>query len=234
MHCFICFAVLLSCGVVVPDAGAQAPAAGEGKSPLPPIRVGVADKDETGELPDLTSATGKRAALAFAKKDWDTAHTLYSQILEAEPDNALALANMGAVTFQLGDYPASQRYLEKAVARNPKLTQARVTLGMTHYYQDQLYLAISELTRAVHDEPGNARAHMYLAVVAQQAGWTAAAEEELRKAISADPDYAEAHYNLALVYLDQKPAAIELARRHYHRALDLGAEADKELEATIK
>jgi Tfp pilus assembly protein PilF len=199
-----------------------------------PISVGVADQAKTGKLPELTTQTGKRAALAFAKKDWKTARVLYTDILETDPDNALALANMGAVTFQLQDYSAAQGFLEKAVAQNPKLIQARVTLGMAYYYDDQLYLAISNLTRAVSDEPGNARAHMYLAVVAQQAGWSGAAEEELRKAIAADPKYAEAHYNLAQVYLGQTPPAIELARRHYYQALELGAEPDKEIEGKIK
>ena len=199
-----------------------------------PIQVGVADRDQTGKLPELTTETGKRAALAFAKKDWKTARSLYGEILELDPKNALALANMGAVTFQLRDYRAAQGFLEKAVAQNPKLIQARVTLGMAYYYDDKLYLAISNLTRAAHDDPDNARAHMYLAVVAQQAGWTGAAEEELRKAIAADPKYAEAHFNLALVYLEQKPPAIELARRHYHRALELGAAPDEEIAKKIK
>ena len=143
-------------------------------------------------------------------------------------------ANLGAVSFQLKDYAAAQKYLEQAVGQNPKLVQARVTLGMAYFYADELYLAISHLTRAVHDEPGNARAHMYLAVVAQQAGWSRAAEEELRKAIAADPKYAEAHYNLALIYIEQTPPAIELARRHYYRALELGAAPDEKMAAQVK
>jgi len=215
-------------------AAQEAEKGGEKQAEEAPINVGVADQEKVGKLPGLTTEAGKRAALAFAKKDWTTARALYAQILEQQPDNALTLANMGAVTFQLNDYKAAQGFLEKAVAANPKLVQARVTLGMAYYYDDQLYLAISNLTRAVNDEPGNARTHLYLAVVAQQAGWTDAAEEELRKAISADPKYAEAHYNLARIYLEQKPVAIELARRHYHEALELGAAPDAEIEAKIK
>lgn len=199
-----------------------------------PIKIGVADKDQAGELPDLTMAIGKRAAVAFAKGDWKLAGQLYEEILAVEPENPLALANLGAVSFQLKDYLAAQKYLEQAVGQNPKLVQARVTLGMAYFYADELYLAISHLTRAVHDEPGNARAHMYLAVVAQQAGWSRAAEEELRKAIAADPKYAEAHYNLALIYVEQSPPAIELARRHYYRALELGAAPDEKMAAQVK
>ena len=219
------------------DAGGQE--SGEGarkptKDGTAPIQVGEADKEKTGELPELTTAIGQRAALAFAKKDWKLARKLYGEILAIDPENALSLANMGAVTFQLGEYKEAQTHLEKALRLNPELTRARVTLGIAYYQDENLYLAISHLTRAVHDEPSNARAHMYLAVVAQQAGWSSAAEEELRKAIAADPKYAEAHYNLALVYLEQKPPAIELARRHYHLAVDLGAAPDKKMAEKVK
>lgn len=215
--------------------GQDLPESGKPRPPgEAPISVHVADQELTGKLPELTTEIGKRAALAFAKTDWQTARSLYAEILDLDPENALALANMGAVTFQLQDYPAAQGYLEKAVALNPKLTQTRVTLGMAYFYDEKLYLAISNLARAVHEEPKNARAHMYLAVVAQQAGWSSAAEEELRKAIAADPKYAEAHYNLALVYLAQKPVAIELARRHYHEAIRLGTEPDAQIEKKIE
>ncbi len=208
-------------------------------SPLCPaqdesLRGGIADKDVVGELPDLPEELSQRVALAFSKKDWKTARKLYEEILVIDPENALVLANIGIVSFQLDDYKAAQGYLEKAVTKNPRLLQARITLGMTYYYRENFYLAISQLTRAVNDDPKNARAHMYLAVVAQQAGWVGAAEEELRQALAIDPKYAEAHYNLALVYLEQKPPVIELAKRHYLQALDLGAAPDKKIEEQIK
>jgi tetratricopeptide (TPR) repeat protein len=227
--------LLAVCWLATPLATAQ-----EGKKPAEkpqgkaPIQVGVADKETTGELPEMTTAIGQRAALAFSKKDWATARKLYKEVLELDPENALTLANLGAVTFQLGKYEAAQSYLEKAVAQNPKLVQARITLGMVYYNVENYYMAISHLCRAVHDDPDNARAHMYFAVVAKQVGWNGAAEEELRKAIAADPKHPDAHYNLALIYIDQNPPAIELARRHYLRALELGAQPDSEIADKIK
>jgi hypothetical protein len=49
-----------------------------------------------------------------------------------------------------------------------------------------------------------------------------------------DETYGEAHYNLAVLYLERQPPAIELARRHYYRALNLGAEPDAELDRILK
>ena len=48
-----------------------------------------------------------------------------------------------------------------------------------------------------------------------------------------DPDYAIAHFNLAAMYLEQKPPAKALARRHYDKALSLGAEKDEVLERKL-
>ena len=48
-----------------------------------------------------------------------------------------------------------------------------------------------------------------------------------------DSNYAEAHFNLALMYLERKPPATELARRHYAKAKELGAAPDKLVEKQL-
>ena len=71
-------------------------------------------------------------------------------------------------------------------------------------------------------------------MVVRSLGWLDAAEAELQRAIELKPDYANAHFNLALMYLDRKPPARELARRHYERALALGAEKDDIVEEKLQ
>ncbi|MBV9273535.1 MAG: hypothetical protein JO333_06555, partial [Verrucomicrobia bacterium] len=56
----------------------------------------------------------------------------------------------------------------------------------------------------------------------------------LRKAVELDESYAEAHYNLAIIYTEHRPPELELARRHYYRALDLGAPPDLDIEKILK
>jgi Flp pilus assembly protein TadD len=86
----------------------------------------------------------------------------------------------------------------------------------------------------VAEKPDDPRSHNYLAAVIKALGWTTAAESELQKALDLDNNYAEGHFNLALIYLERKPPAIEMARRHYLRALELGTPKDELVEKQLK
>jgi Tfp pilus assembly protein PilF len=70
--------------------------------------------------------------------------------------------------------------------------------------------------------------------VIREYGWLDASITELERALETDPKLAEAHYNLAVTYLDEKPPRLELAKRHYFSAINLGAEGSTELEEIFK
>lgn len=196
---------------------------------LEQLPVGKADP-----LPDHTLVLGKRAADAFAKRDWDTARAAYQEMLKLEQNNALAWANLGAVEQQAGRTTEAVECFEKSVRVNPNLAQSWNALGLIHSSKGDTYLAISAFTRAIHEDPTDARAHNYLAIAMQSFGWKAAAEAELLRAIELKPDYGIAHFNLALLYVDQKPPSIALAKRAYAKALALGVEKDEVLERRLK
>ena len=63
--------------------------------------------------------------------------------------------------------------------------------------------------------------------------WNSGAESELRRSLELEPEDAGAHYNLAVIYLQRNPPAVELARRHYYRAVDLGGAPDQSVEALL-
>lgn len=196
--------------------------------------VGVVDRAKDGSLPPDTSALAKKAASAFAKRDWATAREAYEEMLKVEPVNALAWANLGAVEQQAGRLTEAVEAFEQSVRFNPALVQSWIALGLAYSERGDMYKALSALSRAVHEDPTDARAHNYLAIVANRFGWVATAQAEFEKAIALKPDYGIAHFNLALTYLDQKPPALELARRHYEAALKNGVEKDEIVEAKLK
>ncbi len=212
------------------DCGAQEKN-GDGKTL--PVRIGSAPASEIGTLPPLTSAIGKRAAKAFLKGNLREARDAYLEILKSDPDNAPTLTNLGATFLELEQYTQARKHLEKALQTNPSLHQARTILGVTYLRSGESYRAISALSRVVAEQPKNARAHNYLAMATLERGWTKAAERQLQEAVSADPGFAEAHYNLAIRYMEKTPPAVELARRHYQRAIDLGATPSSRLSTKI-
>ena len=78
--------------------------------------VSTAFANDEAKIEDWTSRrreVSEKATRAFAAKDWQEAHHLYSKILEKEPDNPLILANLGAVEYQLGDLKACYHHLER-------------------------------------------------------------------------------------------------------------------------
>lgn len=196
--------------------------------------VGVANPAKDGALPPDTAALAKKAASAFAKRDWKTAREAYEEMLRVEPVNALAWANLGAVEQQAGRLTEAVEAFEQSVRFNPALVQSWIALGLAYSERGDMYKALSALSRAVHEDPADPRAHNYLAIVANRFGWVTAAQAEFEKAIALKPDYGIAHFNLALTYLEQKPPALELARRHYETALRYGVEKDEIVEAKLK
>lgn len=194
----------------------------------------IATVGKTGMLPANTSSLASKAAEAFGKRDWNAARLAYREMIETEPENALAWANLGAVEQQDGKIAEAAECFEKSVQFNHELVQSWLALGLIYSNRGDKYRAISAFSRALHEDPLDARAHNHLAIVAKDLGWTDAAEAELQRAIELNPGYGIAHFNLSLMYLDRKPPAIELARRHYTKATSLGVEKDEIVERKLK
>jgi len=196
------------------------------------LQVGV-NPAEAGVLPPGTEALAKEGAMASADMDWDKAKKSYEQMLKMAPENPLALSNLGAVEFRLGNLDAALDYLDRATRAAPMIAQNWLTIGLIHHGRGQSYLALSALSRALHADPGDPRAHNYMGVVIRGLGWATGAETELQRAIAIDPAYADAHFNLAVMYLDRTPPLFELARRHYYAALEYGAKPDPVIEQKL-
>ncbi len=166
------------------------------------------------------------ALAAFQKGDLVTAKFGYQKVLELAPDNAPALLNLALVEQRLKQFDSSERHLKQILRNDPGNAAAWLILGINAYQQDKLDAAHAHLAQAILYAPKNPQAHQFLGVIFGRKGWYSAGEDELRRAIELDPKFADAHYNLAVIYMERVPASIELARRHYQIALELGAPPD--------
>lgn len=171
---------------------------------------------------------------AFVAKDYPAARSAYQQALAIEPENLIALVNLGMAEFQAGDNAKALELLEKAVRLRLETPPAWLTLGMIHMDADRFPEALAALSQAALQDPRNPRVRNFLGVVIGRQGWIDGAQQELRRAVELDPAYADAHYNLAAFYLEEKPPAVELAKRHYYKAIELGVEKDSAMEKVFQ
>lgn len=184
-------------------------------------------------VPLIAREAAAEGNAAFARQDYERARRAYRKVLDLAPDNLLGLVNLGMAEFTAGNAQEAEKLLKRAVRIRIETAPAWLTLGVIYMDQERLDEALAALTQATLYDPRNARARNFLGVVAGRKGWLDAAQDQLRKALEIDPNYGDANYNLALFYLERKPPAIELARRHYQRALELGAQPDKDIEKML-
>ena len=194
-----------------------------------------ADLNVPGEkkAPDEAQKIAKRALAALAKGDLESARRDFLKVLELAPDNVPTTINLGLVEFRQKNYGEAERLLLHTVRVQPENGLGWLLLGVIEFDQDKLDAALAALAQAALWEPKNALVHHYLGVTVGRKGWYSGAEDEMRKAIELQPNYPEAHFNLAVFYLQRNPPAVELARRHYQKALDLGAAHDPEVEQRL-
>jgi Flp pilus assembly protein TadD/predicted nucleic acid-binding Zn-ribbon protein len=184
-------------------------------------------------VPNDLLPLAREAKQSFDRGKYVEAEKQYQEILAKSPNNLYSLSNLGVVFFRNGKLKAAEQTLKKAIAIAPKDEFTHTTLGIVYYRQSKFDDALSELTKSLAINPHSATAHNYLGITASQKGWQEAAEKEMLEAVANNPDYADAHFNLAVVYSTSSPPAKELARRHYEKALALGAEPDPTLDKLL-
>jgi Flp pilus assembly protein TadD len=201
------------------------------------VPPGSLPAEDTNSLPMLTPEARdaiEQGLAQFRDNKFDEAAKTFQRVTEMVPNHPMGWINLGSVEYRLGKLDEAERSLRRAVHLDPEVAQAWLTLGIVSYNKDEPEAALAALSQAVYLDSSNARAHMYLGVLMRKRGWLDAAEDELRKAVELDSTYAEAQFNLAMIYTERTPPSLELARRHYYRALALGAAADPELEKLLK
>lgn len=185
-------------------------------------------------LPEAVQQLLAAARDEFIKGNFSGAERLYLEFIDLYPTNVVALANLGVAQFRQGKLTAAQLALEKAVKTSPEDSFTLTTLGAVMIEQGRVQEALGYLERSNQVKPDDAITLNYMGVAASQLNQFGKAEQSLRSAIKVKPDYAEAHFNLAVIYATAKPPSIALAKRHYEKALELGASPDKRLAGLIE
>jgi len=178
--------------------------------------------------------TAQQAADLFKMKRYDEAADKYQTIINKYPESLYAWSNLGVVRFQQGNLDEALKALQQAVKLSPTDSFSYANLGIVYYEMKQYENAIDALNAAKALDPNDAKVRNYLGCACSQKGWQEAAEKEFLKAIELDPNFGDAHFNLALVYATEKPPLIEMARKQYKLAQELGIAKDDRLEKLLQ
>jgi tetratricopeptide (TPR) repeat protein len=185
------------------------------------------------DLPPGAGALMTEAARAAMERDYAKAAEKYAEILHQDEDNVYVLAHLANAQYALGKMAECEKTITHSLALDPEDPASLYILGILRYRQEKLDAALDALSRSAKYSPTNAGTQYYLGNVLAEKGLRYAAETAFRKALQFEPNYADAHYSLACVYASEKPPSLELARWHYQRALDLGHDKNKALEAML-
>lgn len=69
--------------------------------------------------------------------DVKTAMTFFDQVVESDPNNYMALNNIGGTFLQLGKLTLAERFLSKAYKANPKFSHVTLGLGLVNFQKEE-------------------------------------------------------------------------------------------------
>lgn len=176
----------------------------------------------------------RKGRLALGKKDFGEARESFEKVLLENESHLESLANLAWLEQREQNWERSEVLLKRGLKQAFEDASLWMSLGISLLEQGKLEAATAAFSQATALDSKNARARRFLAITLGRRGWYDGAEQELRKSLELEPDDAGAHYNLAVMYLQRKTPSVELARRHYFRARDLGLAQDEEVEAKLK
>jgi tetratricopeptide (TPR) repeat protein len=103
----------------------------------------------------------------------------YKAALKANPYDELSWRQLGGILTANGDFKAAEEDYKKALALQPKDSDAKTGLAIVLITTNRQDEAISLLESAVKDDPTNMVAHYRLSGLYQRAGRTAEAQREM-------------------------------------------------------
>lgn len=202
-------------------------------TPFPPNVQAIQQTTPSATDPHV-EALYRSALAAIAEGDLVLAKTKLSTLLQSHPEYVGALINLGWIAQKEKAWAEAESYLKRAQKISGDNAAIWLALGVVYLEQSRTEFAVAALSQVVAIDPSNARAHRMLGLALGRKGWQSAAESELRRSLELEPLDSGAHFNLAVLYLQRQPVALEMARRHYHKAVDLGSTPDETIEAMLK
>jgi tetratricopeptide (TPR) repeat protein len=156
---------------------------------------------------------------AQAQKKYPEAERIWRQIIQLDPNSAVAFSNLCAALFRQNKLDKAPIFCQKALALDPKLPETYNNLGNVLYNQKKLTEAEEMYRRTIELDDQYVHAYNGLGNVLYNQKKLTEAEEMYRRTIELDDQYVHAYNGLGNVLSDQKK--LTEAEEMYRRALAL-------------
>ncbi|WOB67327.1 tetratricopeptide repeat protein [Microcystis aeruginosa] len=156
---------------------------------------------------------------AQAQKKYPEAERIWRQIIQLDPNSAVAFSNLCAALFRQNKLDEALIFCQKALALDPKLPETYNNLGNVLRVQKKLTEAEEMYRRAIELDDKYVRAYNGLGIVLANQKKLTEAEEMYRRALALDDKDVDVYYNLGNVLRAQKK--LTEAEEMYRRALAL-------------
>ena len=144
---------------------------------------------------------------AQRNRDWRTERSLWSDVLQKEPNNPRANLGLGLELFSVGESAKARSLFDRAIALAPKNSYAHFLRGYLYEVSGQNQLALKSLTTAVELNPRSTYALYYRGELLAKMEQYAAATQDFEHALTLKHAFTDARYSLAMVYLRQRNLA---------------------------
>jgi len=142
-----------------------------------------------------------KALAATAGKKYPEASALLKQIVQADPKDFEAWAELGTSLFMQGDRGEAEKAYKRALEQRAGYPVALLNLGKLQFAQKKYDECIQTLTQMISVNPDSAEAHRFLGESYLQIKKGSVAVKHLERAIQLDPNgQAEAHLRIAGLY----------------------------------
>lgn len=175
------------------------------------------------------AAAGAVCALILATRaecrHWKDSRTLFSHLLELDPNHDTAHANLGAALLAAGAYPQALESFQAALAVRPDLAAYSIDVGAALERLGRLDDALRAFSEGVRLDPDDYRGHLGLGRALWGLGRLDEARAMYRESIRLNPRFGPAHYNLGLILGQQEQYEEALAQ--FREALRLNPKNDE-------
>lgn len=151
--------------------------------------------------------------------DWNNEIQLYTSSLQATPDSAVLLFNLGIAEAEKGDAANAEDCYRRAIAIHPNYTGAMINLGNILRKQGKASEATTLFQSVLAIDPKNPNAWLNLGNIALQAGNLKDAQADYGRSLELKPTSVEATLDLGAVY--QRLGDLDAAQKQYQRASSL-------------